>query len=265
MTNRILARVAEAKRRGEKLFCAYLTLGYPSLSYTRDLIREMEALGVDLIELGFPFSDPLADGPVIQAASEAALRRGVGLADSFRVMRQLRRQGTRVPVIFFSYYNPIFHYGLARFARAMSRSGFDGLISPDLPPDEERELPRLLRERGLSMVYLVAPTTERRRIGEIARRSSGFLYYVSLKGVTGLRPRLARDVAGRVRGIKHLTAKPVLVGFGVSTPAQAREAARISDGVIVGSAIIKAIRDSRGDVKRAARSVRSLVRAVKKA
>lgn len=264
MKNRIKYVLARAKKNRQKVFCAYVTLGYPSLAFTRKLIQRMEALGVDLIELGFPFSDPLADGPVIQRASEHALRKKVVLADALALVQRLRKNGSEIPLIFFSYYNPIHHYGPRRFAQAIARSGFDGVICPDLPPEEDATLPRQLAIHGLAMIYLASPTTAQARLQLVGRRSSGFIYYVSLKGVTGIRKKLSSDLKAQVSRIKRVHSKPVLIGFGVSGPDHVREACRISDGVVVGSAIVDSIGKSRGNIDQVSRFVRHLVLAARR-
>lgn len=263
MKNRLLDAFANARRLGRKVFSAYVTLGYPTLGFTQRFVNALEDAGVDILELGFPFSDPLADGPVIQHASEVALRRAVTLDDAFRLGRRLRRKSSRLALVFFSYYNPILQRGLKQFANELAASGFDGLISPDLPPDEDTELAHLLKEKGIAVIYLAAPTTDPERLRLIAHRSTGFIYYVSLKGVTGMRKMLSRDLASKVRAIKRLTRKPVLIGFGVSNPAQARAAARLADGVIVGSAIVDAISKSGGKTGRVVKFVRALARAIR--
>jgi tryptophan synthase alpha chain len=263
MKNRLLNAFAHARRLGRKVFSAYVTLGYPTLGFTQRFVNALEDAGVDILELGFPFSDPLADGPVIQHASEVALRKAVTLDDAFRLGRRLRKESSRLALVFFSYYNPILQRGLKRFANELAASGFDGLISPDLPPDEDTELAHLLREKGIAVIYLAAPTTDPERLRLIAHRSTGFIYYVSLKGVTGMRKMLSRDLASKVRAIKRLTRKPVLIGFGVSNPAQARAAARLADGVIVGSAIVDAISKSGGKTGKVVKFVRALARAIR--
>jgi len=258
-----MAAVSHAKKNGEKLFCGYLTLGYPNLAFTRKMILRMEKIGVDILELGIPFSDPLADGPVIQAASEAALKKGVSPADAFNLCRDLRREGLKMPVVFFSYYNPILNYGMLRFVREMKRSGFDGLIIPDLPPDEDVAFRRLVSREGLAMIFLAAPTTKDERLKLISKLSKGFLYYVSLKGVTGIRRQLSGDLGAQIRRIRKMSDRPVLIGFGISNPGQAAQASRVSDGVIVGSAIVDVIRESRGNVGLVSRLVERLVKATK--
>lgn len=263
MKNRLLEKIGENRRRRQKIFCAFLTLGYPSLRATHRLIREFEKAGVDILELGIPFSDPLADGPTIQFSSERALKQNVSLEDAFRLVARLRKEGSRLPILAFSYLNPIFHYGPKRFAARAAQAGFDGLIVPDLPPEEEAGLQKECRRAGLLQIFLVAPTTEKNRAQKIARRSRGFIYYVSLRGVTGARKSLSGDIRRSLGKRGWRARKPVLVGFGVSAPEQARALSRIAGGVIVGSAIIDRLRQSRGRTGAAVRFIRKMVQAVK--
>jgi len=263
--NRLVLSVAEARKNKRKLFCAYVTLGYPSLEFTRKVIPALEASGADMIEVGIPFSDPQADGPVIQRASESSLRRGTRAGDAFKMCRDLRKTGLRIPLIFFSYYNPIIRFGRERFLRELKSSGFDGLIIPDLPPDEDGSFTKRMKRGGIAQIYLAAPTTKKSRLRLIARASTAFVYYVPLKGVTGLRKNTSGGLGSRMREIRKLTDKPVLVGFGVSSPKQAYETAKAADGVIVGSAIVEAIRKSRGNVGMVAGFVRGMVRSARKA
>lgn len=261
--NRLEAMTAGKREKGEKLFCAFTTLGFPDLPTTEKLIWRLEADGVDILELGFPFSDPMADGPTIQASSEAALRKGVGMEDAFRLVSRLRRAGLSMPVLFFSYLNPIYRYGVRAFLKKAAASGFDGVIIPDLPPGEEQDFERECRKSGLLQVFLVAPTTSPARAGKIARNSQGFIYYVSLKGVTGARSSLPPDIRINLKQLRKKTKKPVLVGFGVSTPGQARALSRLADGVIVGSALVKRLADGGKSLEPVSRFVRQMVRAVK--
>ncbi len=199
----------------------------------------LEKAGTDVIELGFPFSDPLADGPTIQRASEEALKHGVCTQDAFRLVSTLRKKGFRVPVLFFSYLNPVLQFGIKKIASRLRAAGFDGIIIPDLTYDEGSEMEALFKQEELSLIYLVAPTTSKNRMRKIARHSNGFIYYVSLRGVTGARNSLPNDLKENLRTLRHETRKPILVGFGVSRPSQAREISRFSDGVIVGSALVQ--------------------------
>ena len=249
----------------EKLFCAFLTLGFPDISTTEYFIEEFEKKGVDIIELGFPFSDPMADGPTIQYSSEKAIEQGVKIQDAFGVVSRLRKKGVKVPIVFFTYLNPIFHYGLKRFAKDAKKAGFDAVLVPDLPPDEEKEFSRDCQKLGIAQIFLVAPTSNDERQKLISQRSNGFIYYVSLRGVTGARKALPEDIRGPIAKLKKKTKKPVLIGFGVSTPEQARALSAISDGVIVGSAIVDAIKKSKGNRQNVVSFVEEMVRATKKA
>ncbi len=260
MKNRLIKKIEEARRNRRKLFCAFVTLGYPNLRSTEKLIEGFAQEGVDIVELGFPFSDPLADGPTIQFSSEWALRRGVTLNDALRVAKNLRRKGVEIPLVFFSYLNPIYHAGEKEFPRRLKQAGFDGLIVPDCPPEEDSLLWKTCQRQGIASIFLVAPTTTPARSRKIFARSRGFLYYVSLRGVTGARQRMAADLGSNLRKLRRLSSKPVLVGFGVSSPQQVRQISRLGDGVIVGSAIVDRIRKSGGKIGPVLSFVGSLVR-----
>ncbi|MFA5146388.1 MAG: tryptophan synthase subunit alpha [Candidatus Omnitrophota bacterium] len=265
MKNRITARFRALKARGQRAFIAYITAGDPDLSATRDMVTELERSGVDIVELGIPFSDPIADGPTIQAASHRALRKGASLSRIFGMVASLRKV-TDIPIVFMTYYNPVLAYGLRRFVADCRRKGVDGVIVPDLPFEEATELVKAARAVGLATIQLVAPTSTGERIKEIARRSTGFIYYVSLTGVTGARKGVPKDLAARVKAIKSVSKSPVSVGFGVATQEQARAIAKVADGVIVGSAIVKIIernrKDRKGLLSRVSKFAGSLARAV---
>ncbi|MBI4970954.1 MAG: tryptophan synthase subunit alpha [Candidatus Omnitrophica bacterium] len=233
-------------KSGRKLFCAFVTLGYKSLGQTHSLIRLLDRLGTDIVELGIPFSDPLADGPVIQEASEYALRKGVHPQQAFDLVKQLRMEGVTVPIIFFSYFNPIIHRGISRTVKDLKQAGFDGVLCPDLPPDEHENLSKELLRSGLCQINLIAPTTSKTRMKKIIAKSHGFIYYVSRRGVTGVQKKLDEEIRAKVEEIKGLTKLPVLVGFGVSSEDQIREINRYADGVIMGSSLISAIKSGSG-------------------
>lgn len=241
--NRIDRTFKRLKALKKRAFITYITAGDPSLAMTAKLVPALEKAGVDLVELGIPFSDPLADGPVIQAASKRALDRGAKLKKIFAMVKALRRT-SGIPLVFMTYYNPVLHYGIGRFMKECRKCGVDGVIVPDLPCDEAKELMRYSRREKVAAIFLAAPTSTNARLRAIAKNSAGFIYYVSLTGVTGARAKLPPEVISRVRAIKHMTKKPVCVGFGVSTPGQARHIAAVADGVIVGSAIVKVIGDT---------------------
>lgn len=262
MSNRLRAVTEQARQKGRKLFCAFVTAGYPNLEVTGKLIEAFEKEGVDIIELGFPFSDPLADGPTIQFSSEQALRKGVRISAVFKLVRKLRKKGVRTPIVFFSYFNPVFHHPGENFLKEASSAGFDGILIPDLPPDYEKDFSRHAARRGLEQIFLIAPTTAAKRAEMLARKSRGFIYYVSLRGVTGARKALPSGIRQQLLHIKSHAPKPVLVGFGVSTPDQARKLCRFSDGVIVGSAIMDLLRRSRGRIPPVVSYIRKMVRSV---
>lgn len=263
MSNRLIVKLREIRKKHGKIFCVFLTLGYPSLQATERLILECEKAGVDLIELGIPFSDPLADGPTIQFSSEHALARGVSLREGLRLVSRLRQKGCRIPILCFSYLNPLYRFGLREFPRRARQDGFDGLIVPDLPPEEEPGLNRACAKAGLSQVFLVAPTTEPERASQIDRHTTGFIYYVSLRGVTGARKKLDRDIRADLARLRKRMRKPVLIGFGVSKPEQAHYLSGISQGVIVGSAVIDHIRKNKNRLDSVIPFIRRMVRATK--
>lgn len=246
MTNRIDIAFDKLRSRDKKAFIAFLTAGYPDLSVTKELVLEMDRRGVDLIELGIPFSDPMADGPVIQESSQAALSNSLKLSDVLKMMSDIREYSD-IPVVFMTYFNPVFRMGEARFLRAASESGLDGVIVPDLPLEEGAYFDKMCSAAGLHNIRFVAPTTDVARLETICRGSGGFIYYISLAGVTGARRSLPSGVAARVRTIKRMTETPVCVGFGVSTSEQVARIRSFADGVIVGSAIIKNIKQHIGD------------------
>lgn len=263
-SNRLTEKVKWAKRNKQKLFCAYITLGYPNVSTTEKLIAGLDQAGVDILELGFPFSDPLADGPTIQQASERALKNNISIDVARRVVARARKRSVTMPIIFFSYFNPILKYGAKRFAAAIRRDGFDGVIIPDLPPDEDPATNKAIERAGLSLINLVAPTTSNKRMRFLVRRSKDFIYYVSRRGVTGERRQFERGMDKTVLQLKKMSGDPVLIGFGVSTPIQARAAALMADGVVVGSAFISAIRNAKGKLGPVVNLAQKFARAVHK-
>jgi len=237
---RIAERFAALRARGERALVPFVTAGDPDLAATQSLVLALVQAGADLVEIGIPFSDPLGDGPVIQRANERALRSGSSLRRVLELVKTLRPQ-VEVPLVLMGYTNPILAMGEKRFAEAASAVGVDGVIVIDLPPEEGETLFGALAGAGVDAVLLAAPTTQPRRLSMLAERTRGFLYYVSLTGVTGARSELARDIGESVRRIRAFSDVPVCVGFGVSTPEHVRELGRLADGVAVGSALIEAI------------------------
>jgi len=239
--DRIAAVFAATRAEGRAALMPYLTLGYPSPEMTIPLARAVVEAGADILELGIPFSDPLADGPTIQRATYRALQQGMTVARCLEMAAALRREGVGAPFVLMSYCNPIMAYGEEAFCRACQEVGVDGLIVPDLPPEEGEALKALCRARGLALVYLLAPTSTAKRIRRVAERTRGFLYLVSVTGTTGAREHLPPDLADFIRRVRAATEKPLAVGFGISRPEQARAVGALADGVIVGSALIQAV------------------------
>jgi tryptophan synthase alpha chain len=239
--SRIAATFESLRNDGRAALMPYLTLGYPQQDSALSLVPALVEAGADLIELGMPFSDPLADGATIQASSQRALANGMTLAHCLKQAVSLRGRGVRVPFVLMGYYNPILQMGLAGFVQRAAMAGIDGVIVPDLPPEESTTLQSLLHGQGIDLIFLVAPTSGDERLRLIAGRSTGFLYMVSLTGVTGAREQVAPGLASWVAKVRSVTDLPLAVGFGISTPGQAAQVARFADGVIVGSALIQAI------------------------
>jgi tryptophan synthase alpha chain len=225
-------------RPGHKALIAYVTVGYPSVEATLKVVPLLADCGCDIIELGIPFSDPLADGVTIQNSSFHALQNGVTPRLCLELAGKLSRQ-VDIPLVFMTYYNPVLKYGLDKFSAACAGSGVSGIIIPDLPPDEGSDLEAISRKQGLDLIYLLAPTSTGERISLTAERSRGFIYLVSVTGVTGARDRVPTDLAEFVARVIKVATQPLCVGFGISTPEQASRIARIADGVIVGSRIIQ--------------------------
>ncbi len=243
--NRIDRKFMELRKAGKKAFVAFITAGDPSLAITEKLVLALEAAGVDIVEIGVPFSDPLADGPVIQAASYRSLMRGTTLAGILKTVANIRKRSS-IPIALMTYYNPVFHFGEKDFVSRAKAAGVDGVIIPDLPVEEAGPLCAYAKAADLATVFFVAPTTLKERMKPVIKAATGFIYYVSVAGVTGAHQLMAADIARHVRVVKQLTDKPVCIGFGVSTPQQARAMARVADGVIVGSAFVREIAKNAG-------------------
>jgi len=226
----------------ERALIPYVTAGDPDLEMTKMLVREMARRGGDLIEIGVPFSDPLADGPIIQRASQRALQGGTTLRKILATVNDLRRD-VDVPLILMTYYNPVFRYGEEAFVADALDAGVDGLIVPDLPPEEAQTLLDLSGDTSLDLIFLAAPTSTAARLAMISQASRGFIYYVSRLGTTGVRDRLAEDLRMMLENVRASTSQPITVGFGVSTPDHVRLVAELADGVVVASAILKLLED----------------------
>ncbi|MGH7273683.1 MAG: tryptophan synthase subunit alpha [Nitrospiria bacterium] len=263
--SRIQLTFGKLRRQGKKALIPYIMAGDPDLSTTQALVSALEQNGADIIELGVPFSDPLADGPVIQRASDRSLRNKTSLRSVMDLVRTLRRQ-TQIPLVLMSYYNPIYKYGEEEFAKDAITCGVDGVIIPDLPPEEAGQLIQISRRIGLDTIFLLAPTSTRERIQRVSESSRGFIYYVSLTGITGAALSSVREIKAKLQEIRRYSTKPVVVGFGISTPAQASQVARWADGVIIGSALVKLLESHLQDpqlVKTIGEFVQRLHQAVK--
>lgn len=258
--NRLDACFTRLKGQGEKALITYVMAGDPSLQETEQVVLALERGGADIIELGVPFSDPIADGPVIQAAAERGLRSGTTLRGILEAVRRLRTS-TQIPIVLMAYYNTIHAFGEAEFCRQAVEAGVDGLIVPDMPVEESGSLKALATPAGLDLIFLLAPTSTPARRTMVARQSQGFVYYVSLTGITGAKLKDIGDVEQNVARIRRVSKVPISVGFGVATPEDAQRIARVADGVIVGSALVKRVAElphNPGAMERIADFVRSL-------
>jgi len=244
--NRIDKKFMQLKNQDKKAFIAFITAGYPDLSTSFKLVIELEKKGVDIIELGVPFSDPLADGSTIQEASGYSLGQGTNLVKILDLVKQLRKHSS-LPICLMTYYNPVFCFGEKNFVNKAVAAGVDGVIIPDLPCEEAKEFRHYANQRGLVNICFISPTSSLARIKSILKVARGFIYYVSLTGVTGSRKNLAADLKTKLSAIRKLTAKPVCVGFGISSAGQVKAVRKISDGVIVGSAIVGKIKENLGN------------------
>ncbi len=242
--SRIAETFARLRQEGRTALMPYLTIGYPSPEATVSLVQAAIQAGADMLELGIPFSDPLADGATIQHATHVALQQGTTVARCLETVAELRRRGVEVPLILMGYYNPILQRGPDAFCAAAAEAGADGLIVPDLPPEEAGELRAACRAHGMDLIFLLAPTSDAERVQRVVELASGFIYLVSLTGVTGARDRLPPELEAFVQRVRGVTDLPLAVGFGIGNPQEARRVGRVADGVIVGSAIVKRIGES---------------------
>jgi tryptophan synthase alpha chain len=243
---RIEKKFASLRAKNEKALVVYLTAGDPSLSITKKLILGLEKAGVDILEIGVPFSDPTADGPVIQAASQRALKSGTTLQGVLDLVAEVRKF-SQIPIVLFGYFNPIFAYGVKKFSQAAHAAGVDGVLIVDLPYEEAKELRIYTDAIGIDFISLIAPTTDTKRLGKIAAEATGFLYYISITGITGTAAPKIENIKKEVEKIRKITKLPIVVGFGISKPQQAREIARFADGVVIGSAVVRLIDENKSN------------------
>lgn len=263
MASRITKRFAELRAAGELGIVAYITAGDPTLDATLQFVLALAEAGADAIELGVPFSDPLADGPTIQRASERALKAGATLAGVLELARRIRKS-SQVPLVLFSYYNPILQMGLEKFAKAAADAGADGVLATDLTPEESEEYRRILHSHGLDTIFLAAPTSSGERLKIISAASSGFLYLISRTGVTGAKDSLSEELPGLLRRVRQFTELPVAVGFGISLPGHVSVLGGLADAAVVGSALVAEI-EKAASVEAAAAALRERVERLKDA
>lgn len=241
MTERLARTFAARKAEGKAAFVAYVMAGDPDVEASFDILSGLPEAGADIIELGLPFTDPMADGPAIQAAGQRALKAGATTAKTLALARRFRERDSTTPIVLMGYFNPIYSYGVDTFAKDAADAGVDGLIAVDVPPEEDAEIGPALRAHGLDLVRLATPTTDEARLPEVLSSASGFIYYVSITGVTGSAAADAGAIVPAITRIKTATQLPICVGFGVKTPSAAQEIGKIADGVVVGSAIVDMI------------------------
>lgn len=260
-----IEKVLRSLREGEKKsLIIYITAGDPDLKITEELVYSIAEAGADVVELGIPFSDPLADGPTIQQASQRALNRKVTIPKILSTIEKIRKKSS-VPIALMTYYNPIFYYGLDRFVAGSKAVGVDGLIVPDLPLEESKELRDITDRFGIELISFIAPTSTPERIDAITKVARGFIYCVSVTGVTGIRENLSLDVAEMIRKIRPYTDIPLAIGFGISNAKQAKEMIKYTDAIIVGSAVVKIIENYQNDLSMLLGQVRSFVKSLKEA
>lgn len=245
MKNRIEKKFVELKESKKKALACFVTSGDPNPEFSQQIIRSLPKFGADIIEIGIPFSDPMADGPTIQRSSLRAINAGINISKTFKIVKGFREEDNNTPIVLMGYFNPIYQFGLKKFFSSCSRIGVDGLIIVDLPPEEDGLIKSLTIKNNIHNIRLIAPTTEIHRVKKIAASSKGFLYYVSVMGITGTKKPSIESVKQSVKSIKKYTKLPILVGFGIDSYTQIKQLNEFSEGCVVGSAIIKIIEESK--------------------
>ena len=240
---RIKNKFKELKQKKQKAFGVFLTAGYPSLEYSKDIFKKILDAEVDFIEIGLPFSDPMADGPLIQHSSQIAIEQNTSVEECFNLVKEIRKINNDIPIILMGYYNPIHYYGNLKFIKKAVSSGIDGLIIVDLPMEEDEEFYNLSYKNNLPLIRLVTPTTDEERLKKILKNAHGFVYYVSVTGITGTKSASVNDVKNKIKVIKKITNLPVIAGFGIKNSMDAKKMSSISDGIVIGSSLVNKIEE----------------------
>ena len=240
---RVKTKFKELKQKKQKAFGVFLTAGYPSLEYSKDIFKKILDAKVDFIEIGLPFSDPMADGPLIQHSSQIAIEQNTSVEECFKLVKEIRKINNEIPIILMGYYNPIHYYGNLKFIKKAVSSGIDGLIIVDLPMEEDEEFYNLSYKNNLPLIRLVTPTTDEERLKKILKNAHGFVYYVSVTGITGTKSASVNDVKNKIKVIKKFTNLPVIAGFGIKNSMDAKKMSSISDGIVIGSSLVNKIEE----------------------
>ena len=240
---RVKNKFKELKQKKQKAFGVFLTAGYPSLEYSKNIFKKILDAEVDFIEIGLPFSDPMADGPLIQHSSQIAIEQNTSVEECFKLVKEIRKINNDIPIILMGYYNPIHYYGNLKFIKKAVLSGIDGLIIVDLPMEEDEEFYNLSYKNNLPLIRLVTPTTDEERLKKILKNAHGFVYYVSVTGITGTKSASVNDVKNKIKVIKKITNLPVIAGFGIKNSVDAKKMSSISDGVVIGSSLVNKIEE----------------------
>ena len=240
---RVKNKFKELKQKKQKAFGVFLTAGYPSLEYSKDIFKKILDAEVDFIEIGLPFSDPMADGPLIQHSSQIAIEQNTSVEECFNLVKEIRKINNDIPIILMGYYNPIHYYGNLKFIKKAVLSGIDGLIIVDLPMEEDEEFYNLSYKNNLPLIRLVTPTTDEDRLKKILKNALGFVYYISVTGITGTKSASVNDVKNKIKVIKKITNLPVIAGFGIKNSVDAKKMSSISDGIVIGSSLVNKIEE----------------------
>ena len=240
---RVKTKFKELKQKKQKAFGVFLTAGYPSLEYSKNIFKKILDAKVDFIEIGLPFSDPMADGPLIQHSSQIAIEQNTSVEECFKLVKEIRKINNKIPIILMGYYNPIHYYGNLKFIKKAVLSGIDGLIIVDLPMEEDEEFYNLSYKNNLPLIRLVTPTTDEERLKKILKNAYGFVYYVSVTGITGTKSASVNDVKNKIKVIKKITNLPVIAGFGIKNSVDAKKMSSISDGIVIGSSLVNKIEE----------------------